>query len=151
MIAPDINVLLYALRAESERHSDYRRWLEEALTGEESIVFFEPVLAGVLRIGTSPKIYKTPTPLAFIESFILEALSSPVAVALRAGERHWELFLELCRKADCRGNLIQDAYLASLALERSCKWITTDRDFARFPGLVWRHPLNDKRDIRNPL
>ena len=26
-------------------------------------------------------------------------------------------------------------------LESAREWITTDRDFARFPGLRWRHPL----------
>jgi hypothetical protein len=150
MIAPDINILLYALREESERHVKFRAWLKEVLSGDEPVALFEPVLAGVLRIGTHLKIYKTPTPRKVIEGFIDDILSSPLALALRAGQRHWSLFLELCRRADCKGNLIQDAYLAALALENNCKWITTDRDFARFPGLVWRHPLDDVKDTRNP-
>jgi predicted nucleic acid-binding protein len=25
---------------------------------------------------------------------------------------------------------------------RRSEWITTDRDYARFPGLRWRHPLD---------
>lgn len=44
--------------------------------------------------------------------------------------------------ADCRGNLIQDAYLAAIALEHNCTYVTTDSDYARFPGLRWRHPLD---------
>ena len=39
-------------------------------------------------------------------------------------------------------NLIQDAYLAAIALEHNCTYITTDRDYARFPTLRWRHPLD---------
>lgn len=39
------------------------------------------------------------------------------------------------------GNVIADAYLAALALESGSDWITTDRDYARFPGLRWRHPF----------
>jgi len=151
MIAPDLNVLLYALREESERHVKFRRWMEDLLDGDQPVVLFEPVLAGVLRIGTHPKIYKTPTPRSIIEKFIDDILSSSVALQLRAGERHWGLFLELCRRSDCKGSLIQDAYLAALALEQNCKWITTDRDFARFPGLVWRHPLDDAKFTHNPL
>jgi len=150
MIAPDVNVLLYALRSESDRHAAYRRWLEESLGGEEPVVLFEPVLAGVLRIGTHPKIYRTPTPRRVVEEFFSTMFSSTIARSLRAGEHHWELFLNLCRRADCRGNLVQDAYLAALALEYDSKWITTDRDFSRFPGLVWRHPLDDPRETRNP-
>jgi hypothetical protein len=56
----------------------------------------------------------------------------------------------LCARADCRGNLIQDAYLAALALEHDAVFVTTDRDFARFPGLRWQHPLDADRPTTNP-
>lgn len=42
--------------------------------------------------------------------------------------------------ADATGNLIPDAWLAALAIEWSCEWITYDKDFARFKGLSWRFP-----------
>jgi hypothetical protein len=42
-----------------------------------------------------------------------------------------------------KGNLVADAYLAALAIESGSEWITTDRDYGRFPGLKWRHPLDD--------
>lgn len=41
-----------------------------------------------------------------------------------------------------KGGLVADAYLAALAIESGSEWITTDRDFSRFPGLHWRHPLS---------
>ncbi len=141
MIACDVNVLLYALREDSARHAEYRAWLEEALSGDEPLALFEPVLAAVLRIATHPAIYRTPTPRALVEDYVNTLIASSAAVTLRAGDQHWGLFLDLCRKADCNGNLVQDAYLAALALEHGCQWVTTDRDFARFPRLVWRHPL----------
>jgi predicted nucleic acid-binding protein len=31
-------------------------------------------------------------------------------------------------------------WLAALAIEWGCEWITFDHDFARFPGLKWRVP-----------
>ena len=34
-----------------------------------------------------------------------------------------------------------DAYVAAIAVESGCDWITGDRDFSRFPGLRWRHPI----------
>ena len=37
--------------------------------------------------------------------------------------------------------MVPDAYLAALAIESGSEWITTDRDFTRFPGLDTRHPL----------
>ena len=48
----------------------------------------------------------------------------------------------LCSTAAAKGNLVPDAYLAALAIEAGCEWITTDRDFSRFPGLRWRSPLD---------
>ena len=37
--------------------------------------------------------------------------------------------------------VLAGAYLAAFALESGSDWITTDRDYARFPDLRWRHPL----------
>jgi hypothetical protein len=48
-------------------------------------------------------------------------------------------FAGLCQ--EIRGPLVSDAYLAALAIEHGCELVTTDGDFARFPGLRWRHPL----------
>lgn len=149
MIAPDINVLLYAFREESDRHTEYRAWLNQALIGADRLALFEPVLAGVLRIATHPAIYRPPAPRALVESFVDACLGSPTAIPLRAQERHWELFRELCTRADCRGNLVQDAYLAALALEHNCTYITTDRDYSRFPRLRWQHPLDHQHPIQN--
>ena len=39
-------------------------------------------------------------------------------------------------------DLIPDAYFAALAIEFGTEWVTTDRDYARFPGLRWRHPIS---------
>jgi predicted peptidase len=40
-----------------------------------------------------------------------------------------------------KGPLVTDAYVAALAIEHGCELVTTDSEFARFPGLRWRHPL----------
>jgi toxin-antitoxin system PIN domain toxin len=140
-MAPDVNVLLYALREESERHAEFKAWLEAGLNGVEPVGLFEPILAAVMRIATHPRIYHDPTPRPVVEAYLDACLAAPAAVLLRAGESHWPLFRQVCSRADCRGNLVQDAYLAALALEHGCTFMTTDRDFARFPDLHWRHPL----------
>lgn len=150
MIAPDVNVLLYALREDAERHVEFRDWLHGALNGAEPVALFEPVLAALLRVGTHPAIFRPPTPRAVVDAFVDACLAAPAALALRPESRHWSIFRELCRRADCRGNLVQDAYLAALAIEHQCMYVTTDRDFARFPGLQWQHPLDDDRRTVNP-
>jgi predicted nucleic acid-binding protein len=38
------------------------------------------------------------------------------------------------------GPRVTDAWFAALAIECGCEWVTTDRDYARFPGLKWSVP-----------
>jgi uncharacterized protein len=40
-----------------------------------------------------------------------------------------------------KGHLVQDAWFAALAIESGCEWVTTDRDYARFPRLRRREPF----------
>jgi hypothetical protein len=47
--------------------------------------------------------------------------------------------------------MVTDAYFAALALESGCEWVTTDRDYARFAGLAWRHPLSSGIERTGPL
>lgn len=64
-------------------------------------------------------------------------------VVVHPGGRHWDIFTRLCRMGGVKGNLVPDAYLAALAIESGSEWVTTDRDYSRFPGLSWRHPLGE--------
>ena len=74
-------------------------------------------------------------------AFVTTLRDRPNCTLVAPGARHWEIFTRLCRETDAKGNLIADAYLAALAIESGSEWITTDRDYARFAGLRWRHPL----------
>jgi predicted nucleic acid-binding protein len=64
-----------------------------------------------------------------------------VIQVIQPGPRHWGIFRGVCQRARASGNLVQDAWLAALAIESGCEWITTDRDYARFDGLRWRAPF----------
>ena len=74
-------------------------------------------------------------------TFAEQLRGQPNCVLVSPGTRHWEIFQRLCAEIDARGNMVPDAYLAALAIESGCEWISTDRDFSRFKGLRWRHPL----------
>ena len=102
------------------------------------------MLSGFVRVVTHPRIFKIPTPLDVALTFVEQIRGRPNAVLIAAGERHWDIFVRLCREAGARGNLVADAYLAAMAIESGCEWITTDRDYSRFDGLRWRHPLDDR-------
>jgi len=141
MILADTNILIYAHRAESPNHPKYRQWLEKMVSGDEAYGVFDLVLSSFIRIVTNPKIYNEPTPLDIALTFVEKLRDVPHAVNVAPGPRHWKIFTDLCQKASAKGNLIPDAYLAALAIETGSEWITDDRDFSRFPGLRWRHPL----------
>ena len=74
-------------------------------------------------------------------SFIEVLRAAPAAHPLSAGINHWKIFLQLCRNTNAAGDAIPDAYLAALAIENDCEFISTDGDFARYPGLKWRRPF----------
>ena len=75
-------------------------------------------------------------------AFVQELRNRPNCVPVNPGPRHWEIFCRLCKEAGVKGNLASDAYLAALAIESGSEWVTTDRDYSRFPDLRVRHPLN---------
>ena len=138
MILPDVNVLVYAHREDAVQHPPAKTWLESALAGSESLGLSDVVLSGFVRIVTHPKVFTIPTPLERALDFADFLRASPRVVRVEPGERHWTLFRDLCRGANAKGNLVPDAFLAALAIEAGGTWITTDREYARFPGLRWR-------------
>ncbi|HWW21024.1 MAG TPA: type II toxin-antitoxin system VapC family toxin [Steroidobacteraceae bacterium] len=141
MILPDVNVLLYAFRADSENHARYKDWLETVVNGQGAYAISPQALSGVIRISTHPRIFARPSSRADAFSFCRQLLEQTHATIVAPGDRHWEIFEELCETSKPTGNLIQDAWFAALAIEAGCEWITSDRDFARFPGLTWRAPF----------
>lgn len=141
MILCDVNVLVYAYRAEANEHERYAAWLRETIASEQAFGVSELVLSRFLRIVTHPRVMKVPAPIASALAFTEALRAQPNAVGLSPAGRHWEIFERLCRDANATGNLVPDAYLAALAIEHGADLVTTDRDFARFPSLRWRHPL----------
>ena len=141
MICPDVNVLIYAFRADSADHERYRDWLQGAMTGTEPVGVSELVLSAVARIATHHRIYRQPSTIVEALEFSAAILGAPAAVPLRPGRRHFAIFDNACRATGAKGNLVPDAYHAALAIEHGATWITTDRGFARFPGLNWRTPF----------
>jgi hypothetical protein len=141
VILPDVNVLLYAFRRDSARHAEYRQWLEEVVNGHSAYGIAPQTLASLIRISTHRAVYVHPSTLTEALGFCRAVLQPSHCASVQPGPRHWEIFTVLCRRARATGNLTQDAWFAALAMESGCEWITTNRDYARFPGLRWREPF----------
>jgi toxin-antitoxin system PIN domain toxin len=145
MILVDVNVLVYAHRPDAVDHAKYRKWLEEALDSGSICGLSDIALTGVVRIVTHPRIFPDPTPLDIALGFVNQLREHPGCVLILPGERHWGIFTRLCKSVGAKGNLVSDAFFAALAMESGAEWITADRDYARFPGLRWRHPLHPEQ------
>ena len=141
MILMDVNVLVYAHRADAPYHRAMLKWLEEVINGDQAYGVSDLVLSGFVRIVTHSAIFNPPSTVESALQFCSEIRNQPHCVHTAPGPRHWEIFTELCKAAGAKGNLVPDAYLAAIALESGSEWITTDRDYSRFPKLRWRHPL----------
>jgi len=141
MILIDVNVLVYAKRLDLPDHAKFEAWLLETLRSDAIVGYSDLILSSVVRVITHPKIFGEPTRLDEALEYVNSLRAHPACIPVVPGEHHWEIFSRLCKGAEARGNLITDAYSATLAIESGAEWITTDRDFARFPGLRWRHPF----------
>jgi uncharacterized protein len=141
VVLPDVNVLVDAHREDAPHHAACRGWLEGVINGSEAYGLSDLVLSGFVRVVTHPKVFIKPSSLAQALEFTDQLRSRPNCVPVAPGLRHWEIFRGLSVDGAARGNLVADAYLAAMAIESGCEWITTDRDFSRFKGLRWRHPV----------
>lgn len=142
MRCADVNVLVYAHRPESPHHAETLDWLEAARRSDEPLGLTDLALSGFVRTVTNPRIFRDPTPIEVALTFVDDLLASPAALRLAPGPRHWSVFRRLCVSLGLRGGLVTNAYLAAVAIETGATLVTTDRDFARFPGLRWQHPLD---------
>jgi toxin-antitoxin system PIN domain toxin len=142
MLLPDVNVLVHAHRVEADDHGRYRDWLAELLNGEPAFGMSDLVLSALLRLFTSPRVFASPATTSEALRAVTLIRDRPNCRPLSPGPRHWSIFTRLCVEAAPRGNLVADAYHAALAIEHGCQWVTTDRDFSRFTGLRWSHPLD---------
>ena len=142
MIAIDANLLLYASDNSSAYHQASRRWLENLLSGGDTVGIAWAVIMAFLRVGTNPRIRRDAFSLQEAITIAAGWLERPIVTLLNPGERHWEILREIMTKGQVRGPLVTDAHLAALAIEHGCTLATTDRDFARFPGLNFFNPLD---------
>lgn len=142
MIVLDVNLLLYAYGAASPRHKEARAWLEKVFSSTEPLGLPWQTLAAFIRIVTNPRLpgfRRSPEEAA---RTVDEWLEQPNVRVLTPGDDHWSIFRRMIVEGQASGPLVSDAQLAALTIEHGGVLHTTDRDFARFPGLRWKNPLS---------
>jgi uncharacterized protein len=135
-MTPDINVLLAASRRDHPHHLVARGWLEGAASAAASggaLTLMPMVLAGFLRLVTSSKIFREPTPIEHALAFVDALLATP-GVALAPLGPEWPRLRQLCIDKRLKSNAVPDAWLAAATLHFGEHLVTFDRDFTKLIG-----------------
>lgn len=141
MIVLDANVLLYAYDSSSSHHAKARAWVEQTFSAEAPVGMPWQTISAFLRIMTNPRLPGERFGLQEAVGIVDQWLGQPNSRLLTPGEDHWTLFRQMMVVGQASGPLVSDAHLAALTIEYGGVLQTTDRDFARFPGLRWLNPL----------
>jgi len=137
----DANILIYAVNKDAPLHNGAKVWLEQTLSGSESVGLSWNVLLAFLRLTTRPGLFRQPLPLVKAFDLIVSWTDYPTVTLIHPGPRHLQILRELLAPFGTGGNLTSDAHLAALAVERGAELCSCDRDFARFQGLRWQNPI----------
>lgn len=142
MILVDANLLIYAVDGDSPHHERARRWLEDALSGSESVGIPWIAALAFMRITTHPGIMRKPLAAESAIRYIDGWLRQPFVKLIGPGEKHWPILRNLLTASGSAGNLTSDAHLAALAIEQGATVASADNDFRRFAGVTHLNPLS---------
>ena len=98
---------------------------------------------GFIRQMANPRILAEPWTPATTTSVVAQWFGNDQVVALSPGPRYLEILERiLLATAGVTTRPVSDATIAALAMENGAEVHTNNgRDFQRFPGLLWRNPL----------
>ncbi|MEM9025685.1 MAG: TA system VapC family ribonuclease toxin [Verrucomicrobiota bacterium] len=137
----DVNILIYAHRADQLEHSKIKRRLEALVLSGEKWGTSSFVNAAFVRIVTNPKFPNSPTPLVQALAVIDSLYAHPNYSPIEAGPHHWKTLRSLCCETRAKSKRVADAQHAAIAIDAGSTWVSADSDFKIFEslGLRWEH------------
>jgi len=135
-MTPDVNVLVAASRSDHPHHAVARTWLEQAVAAAASgsaLTVMPMVLASFLRLVSSPKIFRAPTPVEGAVAYADALLAAP-GVHLASLGPEWPRLRQLCLDRPLKGNALPDAWLAAATIHLGEHLVSFDRDFKKMLG-----------------
>lgn len=136
----DANVLLYAVNTDAQHHERSRAWLDEALSGADTVAFAWIALLAFVRLSTKVGLFPSPLTVDQALDRVDAWLDAPPSVVVEATVDHARVVRSLLAPIGAGGNLVSDAHLAALAIEHRCTIVSYDNDFSRFDGVDWQSP-----------
>jgi toxin-antitoxin system PIN domain toxin len=141
LIVVDANLLIYAYDLDSAHHKKSLSWLEELLSGVEAVGLPWQSVSAFLRVITNRRLPGMRVSLEQAVQVVDEWLQQPNVQVLVPADQHWSVLRQMILEGRASGPLVSDAEIAAITIEQGAVLHTTDRDFARFPGLRWKNPL----------
>jgi toxin-antitoxin system PIN domain toxin len=141
VIVLDANLLIYSYNRGSSHHAGARAWLEDTLSSIEVVGLPWQAVSAFLRVMTNPKLPAERFGLEQAARIVDLWLAHPNVQVLTPGVGYWPLFRRMVIEGRAAGPRVSDAEIAALTMEYGGVLCTADRDFARFPGLRWKNPL----------
>jgi len=142
VIVCDANLLIYSYNTGAARHAKARAWVEEIFSGIDVVGLPWQAASAFLRVMTNKKLPGERFSLVQATQIVDLWLANANVRVLIPGDHYWPLFRRMLIEGQASGALVSDAEIAALTLEYGGVLHTADRDFARFPGLRWKNPLD---------
>jgi len=141
VIVVDANLLIYSYDTESPHHKKSRAWVEKIFSDIEPVGLPWQTVSAFLRVITNRRLPGSRLTVEQAIEIVEAWLEQPNIRIIVAGDDHWSVLKRMIMEGRASGPLVSDAELVALTVEYGGVLYTSDRDFARFPGLRWKNPL----------
>lgn len=143
MIAVDTNLLVYAHRRESSHHQQANAVIRALAEGTQAWAIPWPCVYEFLSVVTNPRIWKDTASLPAQGWQQLNAWAeSPTNVLLSETNDFLAVLRRFVERPRVRGGIVHDARIAALCIAHGVDTLlSADRDFALFPELKVRNPI----------
>jgi uncharacterized protein len=141
VIVVDANLLIYSYDTDSTHHRKSRAWVEEIFSDIELVGLPWQTVSAFLRVVTNRRLPGSRLTVEQAIEIVEAWLEQPNVRIIVASDDHWSVLKRMIVEGQASGPLVSDAELVALTVEYGGVLYTADRDFARFPGLRWKNPL----------
>jgi predicted nucleic acid-binding protein len=90
---------VYAMRSDLPEHQSVYDWLESVRAERQPVALFPPVLVGLIRIATNPRIFVHPSLLGTVTNFVRALQATPRFEVLPTTDRVVARTLALCERS----------------------------------------------------
>jgi uncharacterized protein len=141
LIVLDANLLLYSYDTHAVDHRAAEAFVSRIFSGPEMVGLPWQTIMAFIRVSTNTRISGTALAVERAIAIVGEWIELPQVALLAPTAKHWTILQQMLIGGRVSGPACTDAALAALTIEHAGVLYTTDRGFARYPGLRFLNPL----------